>query len=180
MKKSTLIFRISLINGLITGIIFSVISALIYLLDVNMFTIWFGIVILFVNLGIVIFAIIITIKKIRESVVDQSLNFGSRFLSGLIVGVIAAWVSGLFSYLLFQIIDPDFMLTQIEGFADTLMNMGLSEDDAYEKVDEIKEGLKPAEQLITGFLKTPAFYIVVSLIVSAFMKEKKVNDIENN
>lgn len=178
MNKSDAIFRISLMNGLITGVIFIVISALIYLLDINMFTIWFGLVILIINLSIITIAIVITIKKVREKVFDQSLNYGSRFLSGLIVGVIAAWLSGLFSYLLFQIIDPDYMLMQIEGFAETLMNMGVPEGDAYDQVDKIKEGLKPTEQLITGLLKTPAFYIVVSLIVSAFIKGKKVDNIE--
>ncbi|MAE07986.1 MAG: hypothetical protein CL661_04420 [Bacteroidetes bacterium] len=113
MNKSNAIFRVSLMNGLITGIIFCLITAFIYLLDINMFSslvVPIGIWIL--NLCIVIVAMILSIKKVRETVIDQSLNYGNRFLTGLIVGIIAAWVSGIFSYLLFQIIDPEWMLLQ--------------------------------------------------------------------
>ncbi len=181
MNKSNAIFRVSLMNGLITGIIFCLITAFIYLLDINMFSslvVPIGIWIL--NLCIVIVAMILSIKKVRETVIDQSLNYGNRFLTGLIVGIIAAWVSGIFSYLLFQIIDPEWMLLQIEGMADMLINMGLSEDDAYAQVDDAKEGLEPAKQFLSGFVYAPAFYIVVSLIVSAFVKEKKAAEIETN
>lgn len=181
MNKSNTIFRVSLMNGLITGIIFCLITAFIYLLDIDIFSNMFvstGLGIL--NLFIIIFAITFSIRKVRETVIDQSLNYGGRFLTGLIVGVIAAWVSGLFSYLLFQVIDPEYMLIQIEGMADMFMNMGMSEDDAYARVDEAREDLKSAKQFLSGFVYAPAFYIVVSLIVSAFMKEKKVAEIETN
>jgi hypothetical protein len=173
MNQGNVIFRISLMNGLITGIIFIIITALIYLLDINMFSIWFMISMFVVNVAIIITAIIITIKKVRESVIDKKLNFGHRFLPGLIVGLTAGWLSGLFSYLLFQIIDPDYMLIQAEGFAETLIGMGLSEDDAFAQVDEIKISLLPIEQLKTNLLKTPAFFIILSLIISAFIKKEK-------
>lgn len=168
-------------NGLITGIIFCLITALIYLLDINMFSnllIPIGIGVL--NMCIVIIAIVLSIKKVRETVIDQTLNYGGRFFTGLIVGVLAAWISGLFSYLLFQVIDPDWMLQQIEDMAEMLMNMGLSEDDAYQQVDDAKARLEPAKQLLSAFVYTPAFYIVVSLIVSAFVKEKKKAEIETS
>jgi len=150
-------------NGLITGIIFCLITAFIYLLDINMFSslvVPIGIWIL--NLCIVIVAMILSIKKVRETVIDQSLNYGNRFLTGLIVGIIASWVSGIFSYLLFQVIDPEW-------------NWTLSAP-----VDDAKEGLEPAKQFLSGFVYAPAFYIVVSLIVSAFVKEKKAAEIETN
>lgn len=168
-------------NGLVTGIIFCLITALIYLLDINMFSnllipIGMGVV----NMCIVIIAMVLSIKKVRETVIDQTLNYGGRFFTGLIVGIVAAWISGLFSYLLFQVIDPEWMLQQIEGMADMLMNMGLPEDDAYAQVDDARENLKPAKQFLSAFVYTPAFYIVVSLIVSAFVKEKKKTEIETS
>ena len=160
MNKSTAMFRISLINGLITGVIFSLISAFIYLLDINMFSnLVVPIVMGLLNLCIILFAIIISIKKVRETVIDQCLNYGGRFFTGLIVGVLAAWVSGLFSYLLFQVIDPEYMSTQIEGMADMLIGMGVPEDDAYLQVDEAKAKLEPMAQFTSAFLYTPAFYI---------------------
>lgn len=181
MNKSTAMFRISLTNGLITGVIFSLISALIYLLDINMFSsILVPSLIGLVNMLIIIFAIIISIKKVRETVIDQTLNYGGRFFTGLIVGIIAAWVSGLFSYLLFQVIDPEYMSTQIEGLADMLMNMGVPEEQAYLQVDEAKAKLEPMEQFKSAFLYSPAFYTAISLIISAFIKEKKKVDIETS
>ncbi len=181
MNKSNAIFRISLMNGLITGIIFCLITALIYLLDINMFSSLLNIAgIWILNLCVVIIAMVISIKKVRETVIDQTLNYGGRFFTGLIIGVIAAWVSGVFSYLLFQVIDPEWMVQQIEGMADMLMNMGVPEDDAYQQVDDAKENLKPAKQFLSAFVYAPIFYIVVSLIVSAFVKEKKAGEIETN
>lgn len=175
MNKNTVIFRTSLINGLITGVIFSVIIALLYLLDLSI--LWFTMV-FFAELIIIVFAIILTIKSIRRSLVEQSLSYLNRFLSGLVVGVVAGWVAGLFSYLLFQIIDPDYMLMKMEGFAETLMDWGVPEENAYKSVDDMKEGFQPIEQLKSNLLKMPAFYAVVSLIVSAFVKGKKAEDIE--
>jgi len=174
MNKGNVLFRISLMNGLLTGVIFIIITALIYFLDINMFQIWFMLSMFIVNIVIIITAIVITIKKVRESVIDKNLNYGNRFLTGLIVGLTAAWLSGLFSYLLFQIIDPNYMLTQVEGFSETLINMGLTEDNAYAKVDEMKISFLPIEQIKTNFLKTPAFFVVLSLIISAFIKRQKL------
>jgi hypothetical protein len=165
-------------NGVFVGIIFSVITGLTYLLDINMFSISYWIIMLIVNMTIIILAIIYTIKNIRKKVPDQTLNYLSRFLSGLIVGVIAGWVSGLFSYLLFNVIDPNYMLNQVENFADTLFNYGMSEDDVYETIDKMKESLQPVEQLKSNLLKMPAFYIVLSLIISAFIKSKENENTE--
>jgi Na+/H+-dicarboxylate symporter len=171
------LFRLSLTNGVIVGIVFSVITALAYLLNIGIM--WF-ILVMIIELLIIIFAIIYTIRKVREETDDKSLKFGYRFLTGLIVGVVSTWVSGLFSYLLFQVIDPNHMPNLAEGFAESLMDFGVPEEDAYKSVDDMKKGFEPVEQLKSNLINMPAFYIVISLIVSAFMKTKKTQDIVTN
>ena len=171
------LFRVSLTNGLIVGVIFSVITAFAYLLNIGL--LWFFLI-LIIELIIIMFAMIFTIRKVRTEADDKSLKFMYRFLAGLIVGVVSGWVGGLFSYLLFQVIDPDYMPNLAEGFAEWMIEVGVPEEDAYKSADDIKKGFEPMEQLKSNLLKMPAFYIVVSLIVSAFIKTKKEEDIITN
>lgn len=170
MSNKSNLLKVSLMNGLITGVIFIVITALAYLLDIGMM--WW-IAVMVITIIIIVIAMIKTIKKVRESVDDKTLNYGMRVLTGVIVAVVAGWVSGAFSYLLFNVIDPDHMMRLAEDFGETLMGFGVPEEEAYKSVDDMKEGFKPMEQIKSNFLNMPAFYIVVSLIVSAFIKSKK-------
>ncbi len=170
MKNNSL-FKTSLINGVVVGLILSVITFIIYLADINMFGIATGISIFVINITILIVAFVYTMKKVRANSGEKGLSYVKRLTVGVIVGVISGWIATLTSYIIFQIIDPNFISGQLEGFIDTLINLGVSEDEAIETVDKMREDFTTMGQLKNGLIKTPLVYIVISMIIAAFVRK---------
>ena len=174
-KNSSFITK-SLVYGAVTGIIFMVITLVIYVLDVNMLSIGFGVMIFLINAAIVILAMIFGIKDIRDKVFDGVLSYGARALSGFIIGFVASTLSGLFSFWFFTYFDPGFITDRIPEFVDNLIDKGVPEDQAYEMEEKISEGFTTSGQMKTIFMKSPIIYAVLALIVSAFIKKKIETD----
>lgn len=165
------LYKTSLINGFVVGIVLSAITFIIYLADINMFGIATGISIFVVNITILIVAFVFTMKKVRSYSGDNGLSYVKRVIIGVIVGVISAWLAAATSYLVFHIIDPDFIPRQLEGFAETLIDFGINEDEAFETVDKMRDEMTPIGQLKNGLIKTPLIYIVISMIIAAFVSK---------
>jgi len=165
----------SLQYGAITGIVFIVITLLIYVLNINMISIGFGILIFIINAGIMITAMVFGIKHVRDKIFGETLIYGKRFLVGFIIGLIGTWISVIFSFIFFKYFDPDYLPGQVENFAEKLIEWGVPEEDAWLQEEKMTESLKPLNQLKNGLIKLPLIYGGVSLIISAFVKKNRVS-----
>jgi hypothetical protein len=175
-NKNTSFITKSILYGLFTGLVFIIITVLIYLLNVNMLTIGFGIGIFLTNAIILIVAMILGIKEIRNKVFEGVLSYGGRVLAGFLIGFTGSVISGLFSLWFFTYYDPGFILDRLPDFVDNLIDKGLPEDQAYKMEEDIREGFTVTGQLKSMFMKGPIMYAVIALIVSAFIKKKSESD----
>jgi len=175
-NKNTSFINKSLLYGLIAGAILIVITVIIYVLDINMLSIGFGIGIFIVNAAIIIVAMIMGIKDIRDKVFEGVLSYGSRVLAGFLIGFAASVLSGLFGFWFFVYYDPGFIMDRVPDFVDSLIEMGAPEEAAYDAEKDIIDGFSVKGQMKSIFMKGPIIYAVLALIIAAFIKKKPESD----
>lgn len=108
------------------------------------------------------------------------LSFKDAFVSTFLIFIVAAVISTLGTVLLYTVIDPSLPGTlaeaQMEKMAGMFSRMGMSQD----KIDEAIAAQKDANpysiaNILMGMLFILAFYAIISLIVAAIVKKKRVD-----
>ena len=162
--------------GALLGLINIVIALLIYIIEPTlMVKWWFGLIILVLNVGLVIY-FGLDFRKLNGNV----LSFKSAFLYCLTIFVFAGILGTIFNIVLFNIVDVELSTlladATVQQTEQMMRGFGASED----QIDESLPGLKEDTILrftILGQLKTFGwtllFYLVLALIVGAIAKRKR-------
>jgi len=178
MEKNT-IFNHSLKFGFIIGIVNIIIGVLAYMVGEGlMVKWWFGLLILAINIGLIIYAGI----QYRSSI-GGYMNFKTAFSVTFLTFLIAGIMGTLFNIILYQVIDPELpgRLTQaaLEQTEQMMSNFGAPQ----ERVDEqmaLLEGRMADQFSLMGQLKTfgigVIIYAVVALIIGAIIKKSEKLD----
>ncbi len=115
-------------------------------------------------------------RYIRENYLDGVISYGYKFIIGLIIGLISAWIGGILSILLYVYYDPGYISEQIDSLIIKLEELGMDETLIIKQEKDLIDSFTLIGQLKTLFIKTPIFVIVLSLIISAFVKKQKDTD----
>ncbi|MFT5337979.1 MAG: hypothetical protein ACJAY8_000845 [Sphingobacteriales bacterium] len=126
----------------------------------------------------VIVAMVITGKRYRNSI-GGIISFGAMWKFLVSVTVIFAVALGLFEYLLFQVIDPEFhqILTEktLELTYQRFQNFGIPEDQMAELMEDTQKNIE-AQSTFKGVLMGMGvrivIYGIISLIIAAVLKKK--------
>ena len=178
MEKNSL-FNHSLKFGFIIGIVGIIIGVLAYMAGESlMVKWWFGIIILVINIGLIIYSGI----QYRASIggyMDFKTAFSITFLTFLIAGILGT----IFTIILYQVIDPELpgRLTQaaIEQTEQMMNNFGAQQESINEQMALIKEKMANQFSLpgqIKGFGISMIIYAVVALIIGAIIKKSEKID----
>ncbi|MFZ4398641.1 MAG: DUF4199 domain-containing protein [Bacteroidales bacterium] len=170
-NSKTAFLKISLKNGLITGGLMIIYSIIIYVFDINMFSFVFGILMFLITFGLLITFMVITMNQYKRKILEGQINYWQCFFAGLVMALVAMWFSGIFNYLFYGLYDTEYMPKQIEKFAEMMQGYGLEGDKLHEQVFNMQEKMQPLKQFISNLYMVPAISIVISLIVSAFIKK---------
>jgi len=170
-NSKTAFLNISLKNGLIAGGLMILFSVIIYVFDVNMFSFVFGILMFIVTFGLLIGFMVITMNQYKRKILGGQITYWQCFFAGLVMAIVAMWLSGIFNYLFYGLYDTEYMPRQVERFAEMMQGYGLPEDKLQEQVLKMHEKMNPLKQFISNLYMVPAISIVVSFIVSAFIKK---------
>ncbi len=169
-KKS--LFSSSLYYGLILGAILIVISLLYYILDVDMFNFGFMALSLLVNVAIVIVVMLLGMNAYRDKSLGGEISFSTCFLSGLIMGLIGFVISALYSFVFYKYFEPDLLAESFEKFVEMMENMGLSGEQLDEVIRKSADKFNPEAQLRSQMISGGIIAVIMSLIVSAFVKKQ--------
>lgn len=172
-NKSKAVFIQSLKIGAYFGILNIIIALLLYIFRVNMMSIVFSIVYFIINMGITIFFFIYGMKYIRDNYLDGVISYGYKFLIGLIIGLISAWIAGILSIMLYVYYDPGYISDQIDKLIIKFEELGMDETVIFKQEQKLKDSFTLNGQIKTLLIKVPVFEIVLSLIISAFVKKEK-------
>ncbi|MDT8308014.1 MAG: DUF4199 family protein [Bacteroidales bacterium] len=169
--------------GLIAGVVFIVYQLLIYVLDVNIFSVGFSLFSFVFTILVLSIFMVKGIKKTNKNVA-LPLNFGQKFLLAGLIGFIASIISSLISFLINFVIDFEGYQTKIENFIfttqDKIMSSGLSDEIIHTQMTmldkQMERLLDPSSQLLglLGALIGPA---IIGFIVAAVVNTKSDNPI---
>lgn len=170
--------KLALTNGIYYAIIVILIQLTIWataLIEKTGFLTSF--LILFLNLGILIFFLLYCTKKYRDNSLDGKITFGQAFVYALMIVVFSSVITGLYQYILNRYIDPEYakrMLTAVqEKTYQFMVNHGVPDDQIDAAMVKFEDQPVPSafEALKSALLSGVILGSVISLITSAIVKK---------
>ena len=170
METKTSFGKIVTTYGLISGIALFVLGLLYYLFDVDFFNFLFIGVSMVVSFGIVIVFAVFGTRAYRENILGGQISYGKKFISVLLISLIALILSSILNYVFYELVDPEYVARQADDFLLAMEERGLSEEQLSGIEEGFKDGFSPLHQLIQGLKFMPGVAAVLSLIVAATIK----------
>lgn len=167
-------------HGLLTGAIFLVYIVLLYVFEVNLFNPAFA----FLNFLLMVLILLIPMVKSIHTInrtLESAMPFGGKFLSAFLIGFIGFVCYSVIFYLLFQVIDPEYMKGMVADFivfiSEKLESAGLSEQDIESKIAKIihqtESASNPATVIKTTFMSALLYPAALGVIVAAAVNTKR-------
>jgi hypothetical protein len=161
--------------GLILGLISVIITLLIYLVDIAIFTkTYFSFIYIAVYIGFVIYA-----GRDYRTQMGGFLTYGKAFLHAFVILLIAGFIDRVFLYILFNFVDPQAAETLLRLTMETTMKtmeaFGAGSSNP-EMMDEMAKGLQDAYTLgglAKGYLIMIIGYAVGAAIIGAINKKNE-------
>lgn len=135
-----------------------------------------------VNFGILIGFLIICTKSYRDRSLNGTITFGQAYLFALMVVVFSSIITGLYSYIFYKFIDPDYGARVLHAIQEKtyqfMVNRGLPEDqiDAQMIKLEAQEIPTAAGALISSLKMGLIGGAIIALITSAIVKKNNRRD----
>jgi|GEM_PF-1809027 len=169
------LFKNSAVYGLVMAAIMIVISLLIYLLDVNMYTIVGGILsfVIFV-LALPITLMILSGNSLRKQYApNRQLSYLDALLNSFILLVIGFILSNLFSYVLNTWIAPGYLNHQVQMYMDMMNQYNVPQDQIDKGIERIHQQNNVGYNMMVSLISAAVLALLVSLVIR---KKDKVDD----
>ncbi len=156
--------------GLILGAVSIVISLIMYILDVNMFSITFAIFsFLVILIGIPATLGILGINNLRAKfATDRTISYLDALIACLVIFLIGFLLSNLYSYLFYTYLDPAYLKAQMQKMVEMLEKYNLPQDKIDETIEKTQKGFQIGRMLLTSLITSA----VMALIISIFVRKK--------
>jgi Protein of unknown function (DUF4199) len=166
----TLILKNSWPYGLILGAISIFISLLMYIINVNMFTITFAIFsFLILLIGIPVTMTILGCNNLRlKHASEHQITYLDAAITCLVILLIGFLLSNLYSYVFNNFIDPEYMKHQISKMTDMLEKYNLPQGDIDKTLTKTEKGMRLSSMLLNSAIIS----VVVSLIMALIVRKK--------
>jgi hypothetical protein len=164
------IFKNALPYGLILGGIFVVLSLLMYIADVNLFSIWFSIVnFLVMMIAIPATLVILGTNNLRVKLMpEHRINYLQALLSCFIILFIGFLISIIYSYIFNHWIDPEYMKHNIEKFTEMMQGYNVPQETIDEQAAKMEGNMGIGRQIIFS----AGICVVLSLILALIVRKK--------
>lgn len=159
--------------GVILGLASTIITLLIYLIDVTLFIKpWILILTIAVSATIIIYGGFDYRKQL-----GGFMTYGQAFLHAFVVLLIGGFIGSIFRYLLFNVIDPQAAQVLIDASMEMSMKMmeALGASGNTEAMDEMAASAQATYSLsgiAMGYLWSIIWYVIVAAIVGLITKKK--------
>ncbi len=155
--------------GSYNGGIAIAISLIVYLAEVNMMSISGMLMVYIPMLALGFVMAILAIKYQRDQLDGGIISYGKALSIGLLVTLLATFISSLWNYVLINFIDPGYTAKLQEQFMNTW-----GENMPQEALDKTLEGFEKAGDMFqilkSAVISGTIFGLIVGLITAAFMK----------
>jgi hypothetical protein len=158
-----------LIYGAILGFISILLSVIFYVTDLMMAS-W----VQWVNLLFTIVALSWCMVAYRNEYLGGYASFGKIFVMALVSGIFAIILSSIFSFILFEVIDPD-LIDKMKLAAEerVINNPRVPESMQEEMIERVTRNMERGRMMIMGLIGGTVMYAILGLIIAAFVKKEK-------
>jgi len=162
--------RSTMTIGLITGLALIIYTLLLYATN-NLLKQNFALSVL--NYVILIAGIVIGTRSYRDQSLGGFITYGKALGYGVVVCVFTGIVVGIFTYLLYEVIDPELMEQNMKVIQEEMLNRGMSADQV-EAMTEMQARFRTPFMMLIGSIFTYSLLgLIFSLVTSAFLKKDK-------
>ena len=160
--------RSTMTMGLITGLALIIYTLLLYATN-NLLRQNFLLSVL--NYIILIIGIVVGTRSYRDQALGGYISYGKALGYGVVVCVFTGIVFGIFTYLLYEVIDPGLMEKNIKIIQEEMLKSGMPADQV-ESMSELQRQFRsPFMMLIGSIFSYSLLGLIFSLITSAFLKK---------
>ncbi len=157
--------------GLIYALISIVITLVYYIFDVNIMSTSVSITTFVITFVILLAIFIISVKQYRNQGLDGKITFLRAFLHTLAIGVIGGVVIGLFNYIFYAYIAPEYLASQVEPFIEMMEKFNLPEEAMDEAISKFEESIQPLRMLRSQLTSSLILSAVIGLFIGVFIKK---------
>lgn len=165
----------SIVWGVGLGVISSIVTLLIWMTNVNFLGNWmYGTAILIINIVVLVLA-----TKARRKQLGGFISYKNALLACFITYVISLVISVMFSFFLYNVIDPELSTTMktvaIENTSKMLEGFGLDEEAMEEAMVKLEEAdysygaAKAGSNILWGALVG----LIISALIAIFIRKEK-------
>lgn len=159
-------------QGLYGGLLLSAFSAIIYIFGISVYNPWFGLISFALTFGIAITFMYRGAAGFRNNVNNRIIDYWTATLLLFISGVVMYYISAIFGLILNTVIDPTYPDTLFRQAEEMYASMEIPEEMRSELLAKTKENMQPMKQFLTALYSNPIVAIVLSLIISFFVRKK--------
>lgn len=168
MEKKVSVWQATLNSGLILGLALVIYTLLLYFLD-QTFNKSLG----YVSILIVIIGLILGVKSFRDDSKGGVMSYGQGVGAGTVIGLYAGIIMAIFTFLLYEIIDPDLVGKLLTFTEEKILESGRVPEEMMDQVmEQQKKFMTPLILSIGSIINYVFFGVVVSLIASIFLKKE--------
>ena len=167
-EKNTGVFSNALIWGVILGLVSIIYAVVLYVMDesLNKTLGYFGSI---VTIAVLVYGTI----NFRDSVRGGILPFGSAFSFGVVVVVIGAVISSIYTYIQFAIIDTGLQDKMLEMAMEQMIEKGVPEDQLDTAMRMTSKFMRPVMLSIFGLFGGSVIGVILALINAAIFKKEE-------
>lgn len=162
--------RSTMTYGLITGVALILYTLLLYATN-NL--IKQNTLLSIINYFILIAGIVKGTRSYRDQFLEGYISYGKALGYGVVMSIFTGIVLGLFTYLLYAVIDPGLMDKSMQLIQEEMLNRGMSTDQV-ESLSEMQRQIRSPFMMLMGSVLTYTFLgFIFSLVTSAFLKNDR-------
>ncbi len=159
--------------GALMGAIFILYSLILYIADFNMMNVAFGIANFLVSILIYVLYFRWANIDLRIKHLNGWLTYPEGLLHAFIVGVVAAVINTVYTYLFYSFFDTEYLPKMGEKVLEMLENNPNITQKMLEEAEQKIKEMTPLKSALQGFYFSMGMSVVIALIISAFTIKKK-------
>ena len=168
------ILKNSAYQGFILGVALIVYTVLIYVSGIHLFSVTSGIIMGIVMFGGEIAFTIIYQKKFRNSI-GGKITYLQLLVYGFVLLLVASIITGLFSFILYNFIDPEYLRIQVDYFIEE-MSQWITDENVLDQMSvDMTAKMEDMRNIVSYTSKMWIGPLVISLITSLIVK-KDINE----
>jgi hypothetical protein len=154
-------------HGVFLGLALIALQTLFYLADIRLDS-GLG----YITYAVLIIGLFLSIRHYRDLLNEGYINYGRAVGYGVLVALLAGIISSLFTFVLYQFIDPNLIGKLLLESEEKLLESGMAEDQLDMAMEMNKKIITPGFLTLMGILGQTFMGLVFSLVLAVFLKKE--------